>query len=353
MCPIIFEWGPIRIGSYGLLLALAFVGSIVVTNREFRRNDADLNLAWDIYLLAVLGGMGGSRVLYLIENWRLFVNDPWNVFFNGTGFSVIGGFLLAFALCAWRLRMVGAPFIATADLCAPGMAIGYAVGRLGCLTAGDGCYGIPTLGPWGMTFPHGLISTLSAKSPYLTRLFHEQFPNLPIPVDIPVHPTPLYESLSAWALLFFLLLPGWKLGPGRRFAAFLAWFGTSRFFVEFIRLNPHDRFGVTSDQWLSIGLVAIAIILFALGKLLPERLHVVDFGVVLPLQPEPVAKNPVEQDSVNKTPANNEPFNRTPADQDLVNKVPSNNDPDNITPAVLDPVDKTTVDHDPVEPPTP
>ncbi|MBF0498741.1 MAG: prolipoprotein diacylglyceryl transferase [Candidatus Riflebacteria bacterium] len=262
MCPILFEWGPIRIGSYGLLLALAFVGAIVVTNREFRRNGADLNLAWDIYLLAIIGGMGGSRTLYLLENWQHFVKDPWGVFFNGTGFSVIGGFLLAFALCAWRLRIAKASFIAMGDLVSPGMVTGYAIGRLGCITAGDGCYGVPTLMPWGMTFPHGLVPTLSAKSLILTQLFRERFPQLPVPVDIPVHPTPLYESLSAWVMLIILLRPGWEIGPGRRFSVFLAWFGISRFFVEFIRLNPRDRFGLSSDQWLSMGIAFAALILW-------------------------------------------------------------------------------------------
>lgn len=254
MHPILFEWGPIRIGSYGVLLACAFLGAIFFTNREFRKHGEDLNLAWDIYLLAIFGGLAGSRGLYIIENWDRFVQHPGSVAFSGTGFSVIGGFLLSFALCFWRLRAAGAPFLRMADLCVPGMATGYAVGRLGCIAAGDGCYGVPTLGPFGMCFPHGLVPTLSSTNLLLVERFHKLFPGIPMPADIPVHPTPLYESFSAFTLLALLLIIPWKIGPGRRFSFFLFWFGGSRFIVEFWRLNPIGPLGLTSDQWLSVGL---------------------------------------------------------------------------------------------------
>ena len=254
MHPILFEWGPIRIGSYGVLLACAFLGAIFFTNREFRKHGDDLNLAWDIYLLAIFGGLTGSRGLYIIENWDGFLRHPAQVAFSGTGFSVIGGFLLSFGLCFWRLRLARVSFLRMADLCVPGMATGYAVGRLGCITAGDGCYGIPTLGPFGMCFPNGLVPTLSTKNLHLSTLFQQQFPGLPMPTDIAVHPTPLYESFSAFTLLALLLIIPWKIGPGRRFSFFLFWFGGSRFIVEFWRLNPIGPLGLTSDQWLSIGI---------------------------------------------------------------------------------------------------
>ncbi len=262
MHPILFEYGPIRIGSYGVLLALAFLSAIFFTNREFRKNGADLNIAWDIYLLAIIGGLVGSRLLYIFELPDHFLKAPLATLFGSTGFSVIGGYILAFVLCWWRVRASGESFFRIADLTAPGMAVGYAVGRFGCITAGDGCYGIPTFSPCAMHFPNGLVSTLSAKNNQLTSMFMTLFPGQPIPVDIGVHPTPLYESASQLILLAILLLPLWRPGSSRRLGFFLGWFGLSRFLVEFIRLNPPSWLGLTSDQWLSIVIFAIGFLLF-------------------------------------------------------------------------------------------
>jgi len=262
MHPILFQYGPIRIGSYGVLLALAFLAAIFFTNREFRKNGADPALAWDIYLLAIVGGLVGSRALYIIELPEQFLKAPLATLFGSTGFSVIGGYILAFILSWWRVRAAGEPFFRIADLSAPGMSVGYAVGRLGCIAAGDGCYGIPTFSPCAMHFPNGLVPTLSAKNDLLTSYFLRLFPGQPVPLDIGVHPTPLYESISHILLLGILLLPFWRVGSGRRLAFFFCWFGVSRFFVEFIRLNPLSWLGLTSDQWLSIFICAIGAALF-------------------------------------------------------------------------------------------
>jgi phosphatidylglycerol:prolipoprotein diacylglycerol transferase len=88
------------------------------------------------------------------------------------------------------------------------------------------------------------------------------FPGEAVPTDISVHPTPLYESISSFVLLFILLLPIWKPGTGRRFAFFLLWFGISRYLVESIRLNPFIYWGLSSSQVLSIFFVLGAVILF-------------------------------------------------------------------------------------------
>lgn len=265
MHPILFEWGPIRIGSYGVLLALAFGSAILITNREFRRNALDTVLAWDIYLLAIVGGLVGSRLLYIFENFADFFRNPAPYLFSATGFSVIGGYTLAIFLCWIRIRREDQPFLKIADLCAPGLAVGYAVGRLGCIAAGDGCYGVPTLSWVGMTFPNGLVPTLASQNQLLARRFMERFPGQPVPVDIPVHPTPLYESLSSFALLAILLAFRWRIGPGRRFATFLVWFGAARFSVEFIRLNPVMWEGLTSGQLGSLMLMALSLLVLAVG----------------------------------------------------------------------------------------
>lgn len=270
MYPILFTFGPIRIGSYGVLLAIAFAVAIVITNREFRRHGLDTTLAWDIYLLSIVGGLIGSRLLYITEHFEAFLRQPFSFIFSATGFSVIGGYLLALILCWVRIRREKEPFFKIADLCAPGMAVGYAIGRLGCIAAGDGCYGLPTLAWCGMTFPHGLVSTLSTQNRLLAKLFTELYPGIPVPEDIPVHPTPLYESISSFVLLAVLLSARWSIGSGRRLAFFLLWFGTARFAVEFIRLNPVVCCGLTSDQLLSIGWISISLLIFWLTRDRPK-----------------------------------------------------------------------------------
>lgn len=261
MYPILFEYGAIRIGSYGVTLAIAFLSAFLLINDQFRRNKCDVELAWDLHFFAIFGGMIGSRLLFIFENFRAFLADPMSMIFSTTGFSVLGGYILALGLCIWRVRVSGEPFFRIADIYVPGMALGYAVGRLGCIVAGDGCYGLPCDLPWAMSFPKGLISTLSAENPSLAATYGRLFPGQPVPVDIHVHPTPLYESLSTSLLLVILLLAGWRIGSGRRFAFFLVWFGVSRFLVEFIRLNPFDYFGLSSSQFLSIFFVLAGLII--------------------------------------------------------------------------------------------
>ena len=182
---------------------------------------------------------------------------------------MFGGFLLAFALCYIRVRKAREPFLGTADLVAPGMAVGYAVGRLGCITAGDGCYGIPTQGPLGMTFPNGIFPTLTSVNHELVQRWLQLFPGQPVPADIPVHPTPLYESISIFCLVALLLAYRHPRRPGLRLGAFLLWFGLSRFLVEFIRLNPIWALGLTSDQWLAIAFFGTGLLLFIAAPAAP------------------------------------------------------------------------------------
>lgn len=273
MYPILFEYGSLRIGSYGVTLAIAFLSAFLLINWQFKKNNCDVELAWDLHFLAIFGGMFGSRLMFIIENFSEFLADPRAMIFSTTGFSVLGGYVLAFILCVVRLRYAGEPFFKIADLYVPGMAIGYAIGRLGCIIAGDGCYGLPCELPWAMSFPQGLVPTLSAKNPMLAATFAKLFPGREIPVDITVHPTPLYESVSAIVLLGILLYyKGWRMGTGSRFAFFLIWFGISRFFVEFIRLNPFDYFGLSSSQLLSLVFIAGGILMMITArKRLPFR----------------------------------------------------------------------------------
>lgn len=266
MYPYLCKIGPLTIGSYGVILAIAFFTAFMVINWQFRKNGCNEELAWDLHFLAIFGGMVGSRLMHIIENFSAFLTDPMSMIFSTTGFSVLGGYVLALVLCTIRVRYAGQPFFKIADIYVPGMAVGYAIGRLGCIAAGDGCYGLPSRLPWAMSFPNGLVSTLSAKNSMLTETFQRLFPGEPIPLDIGVHPTPLYESLSTFVLLMILLVAGWRNGSGRRFAFFLIWFGISRFLVEFIRLNPFIYWGLSSSQLVSIFFVVAGIVIMLGAK---------------------------------------------------------------------------------------
>ncbi len=257
------------IAIYGFFVTVAFGLALFLSWKEFRENDAEMVLLRDVFILAIFGGVVGARILCVFEFWPAYRSDLVHAVFSFFGFSVIGGFILGTILCWIRIRHAGQSILRIGDLMSPGLAVGYAVGRLGCLFSGDGCYGAPTISWFGMTFPNGLCSTLSERNPLLCNLFRSMYPGEPVPAAISVHPAPLYESLSHIALFILLLALPLKVGSGRRYAIFLVWFGVSRFLVEFIRLNPIVHWGLTTHQVLSLFFVGSGIIAFFMGPKSP------------------------------------------------------------------------------------
>jgi phosphatidylglycerol:prolipoprotein diacylglycerol transferase len=153
------------------------------------------------------------------------------------------------------------------DLCTVSAAIGYGVGRLGCLTSGDGDYGIPTKLPWGMSFPHGLVPTTGPTGACALAGW---------PSDCAVHPTPIYELIVALLIAWYL----WRRGRpeaakplGQLTGEYLIWTGLARFLVEFIRINPKLYFGMSNAQVASLGSMAagVALIVWAKRRDLPYR----------------------------------------------------------------------------------
>jgi phosphatidylglycerol:prolipoprotein diacylglycerol transferase len=127
------------------------------------------------------------------------------------------------------------------DLASPAVAVGYGVGRLGCLISGDGDYGVPTSLPWGMSFPNGLVPTTQR-----------------------VHPTPIYELLVALLIAAWLWRRGTKsatLPTGQITGEYLVLSGVARFLVEFIRINPRIYWGMSNAQVASLGSIVAGILL--------------------------------------------------------------------------------------------
>ena len=246
--------GPLTLGSYGLMVATALICAFFILRADFARRGIAAD-AEAIIGITGLAGLAGSRLYHLLETPREFFADPWPQLFSTMGFAfvgaIIGGFL-ALVLLARRFRI--APLLML-DVASPAAALGYGIGRIGCLVSGDGDYGKPTTLPWGMAFPHGIVPTT------------ESCVEWGAAPDCRVHPTPIYEFLIA-ILIFWLL---WRLGEralnrrapnGTIFAAYLVLTGIARFVVEIIRINPRSFYGMSNAQAASVVSILAGIALF-------------------------------------------------------------------------------------------
>ncbi len=242
--------GPVTLGTYGLMVAVGLICAFFILRADFARRGVSAD-AEAIIGITGLAGLAGARLYHLLESPAEFFADPWPQLFSTMGFAyfgaVIGGFI-ALMFLARRFRIM--PLLML-DVAAPAAALGYGIGRIGCLLSGDGDYGIPTSLPWGMSFPNGIVPTTER-----------------------VHPTPIYEFLAALVIFWFL----WKLGArglkkrapnGIVFAAYLVLTGIARFLVEIIRINPRSFYGLTNAQAASVVSVIAGIVLFAVCRRTP------------------------------------------------------------------------------------
>jgi phosphatidylglycerol:prolipoprotein diacylglycerol transferase len=247
--------GPLTLGSYGLMVAAALICAFFILRADFARRNISAD-SEAIIGITGLAGLAGSRLYHLLESPREFLADPWPQLFSTMGFAffgaVIGGFI-ALLLLARRFRI---PALLMLDVASPAAAMGYGIGRIGCLISGDGDYGKPTSLPWGMAFPHGL---------YPTTVSCVEWGAAP---DCRVHPTPIYEFLAAIVIFWFL----WRLGArvmktrglnGIVFGAYLVITGVARYLVEIIRINPRSFYGLSNAQAASIVSILAGLILLA------------------------------------------------------------------------------------------
>jgi phosphatidylglycerol:prolipoprotein diacylglycerol transferase len=257
MYPILFRIGSFPVNTYGVFLALGFLGAIFVTVRLAERDGLPRERVYDLCLWLLLSSLVGSKLLmfftepeYREHPLQLFSLDflrSGGVFYGGLLGAMLAGYLL---MRRWKL-----PWWKTADACAPGIALGTALGRQGCFSAGC-CWGKPTNLPWGVRF---------------SELGHEV---TGVPIGIKLHPTQLYESLAMVIVFFFLLrLHKRKKFNGEVIVAYALIYSTFRFLIEFLRDDPRgDIMGLTTLTGLSTSqMISIVVGLSALAFLIVRR----------------------------------------------------------------------------------
>jgi phosphatidylglycerol:prolipoprotein diacylglycerol transferase len=262
MRPILFHIGPVPVYGFGLMMAIAFLTANWLFTRQARKRGWDERFVSNVTIIALMAGLIGAKLFHLFEYPELFLRDPLSAVFSGEGLTFHGGLIIATIAVGFYARMRGVRFFALGDALAPALILAYGIGRIGCQLAGDGDYGIPSKLPWAMSYPNGTVPTLSSINVELSQKYKELFPNEPVPYDIKVHPTPIYETLTAVGIFFVLYrLQQRSTHPeGWLFGLYLILAGMERFFVEFLRLNPL-YLGLSQAQWVSMGMIVVGIVI--------------------------------------------------------------------------------------------
>jgi phosphatidylglycerol:prolipoprotein diacylglycerol transferase len=244
--PQLFHIGSFAVPTYGVLVATGVLLGLWISVRNSARQGIKPENAWDFGIAVVLAGILGSKILYILVDWKTYAEHPKEIFSLSTlqaGGVFSGGLIGAFIVAWWFLRKYNMPALATCDAFSPGLALGHAIGRIGCFSAGC-CYGKPTTHFWGITFTNPVANANAG-----TRL------------NVPLEPTQLIES-AAELIIFGVLT--WmfarKKFDGQVFGAYLFLYGIARFLIEFLRDDPGrggPYFGglLSGTQLISIGLV--------------------------------------------------------------------------------------------------
>ena len=264
--------GPLTIPTFGLMVATGLLAAAYILQADFDRHREQFlksgylkngrktshhDEGFLVIGIAGLAGLVGARLYHVLESPRELIADP-SVLISRFGFAWFGGFLGGFLALVYLARHFEIPTLEFMDLCSPAAAVGYAIGRIGCLLSGDGDYGRPTSWPWpwGMAFPHGVVPTT------------ETCVQWGWPANCRVYPTPIYEFFIWMAIAAFLWHLGTKAlrGPkakGEIFCNYLILTGVARFLIEFIRINPRSFLGLSNAQAASlVSILAGAVLLW-------------------------------------------------------------------------------------------
>jgi len=265
MYPTLIKLGSFEITTFGLMMFAAFIVGGWVLTRQFRRYGLSEDAASSIVMAAAIGGIAGAKIYYaiLFRDWHLLLDRAGLVWYGG----LLGGVLC----CSAYLLIKKIDFLTVADAAAPALAIGYALGRIGCFLVGDD-YGRPTESWVGIAFPKG--------SPPTTAESLRQFgvhidPSIPPDQLLRVHPTQLYESASAFVMFAILMYAAKRPhARGRIFGLFLILMGIERFLVEIVRAKDDRFLGPFTIAQL------ISVIIFICGTALVLKARSADYADV-------------------------------------------------------------------------
>ena len=238
--PVLVHLGPLAISWYGLAVATGILVGVWLTTREAARKGLAVEPVMDLIFWIAAGGLVGARLLYVLDRWPVFAADPLQIFAIHTGGLSIMGAILGGGLTAALLgRRKGLPIRRLFDAAAPGIVLGQAIGRFGCLFTGD-TVGRPTDGTWGIMYLNPM-----ARPPQLGVAYQPAF---------------FYEQL--WDVLVFVII--WRLrkhitADGRLFALYLGLYAVGKFAITFVRLDPVYVWGLQQSHFVALGLLAFAI----------------------------------------------------------------------------------------------
>ncbi len=245
MYPILFEIGNWPVYAYGVLLAAAYLAALQLAVVRARRQGIDGTKVMDLGIYLIISALVGAKLMLVVVDFEYFLREPRELLsLVRAGGVFYGGLIAALVVALVLARRYGLAMWTTADLFAPGIALGHVIGRFGCLLAGC-CYGTPTSMPWGITFTNPVAAT-----------------NVGTPLGIPLHPTQLYDAGAELLILFVLLLTERRGRPfaGRTFWLYIVLYGLSRFVIEFFRGDDRGiLMGVSTSQFVSLIAVPVAV----------------------------------------------------------------------------------------------
>ena len=239
MYPVLFRIGDFEITSFGVLLALGSLVGIRLFGRELRRSGLPEG-GLDAALAGVIGGLIGAKVLWTIEFSR--EAPVLELLLSRGGLSWFGGLIGGVGTGLWMLRRRRVPLVRALAAATPALAIGHAIGRVGCFMVGDD-YGRPSHLPWAVAFPRGVP-----------------------PTSVPVHPTQLYEAIALVVLAWWLIR--WRrrgVADASVLGRYLAVAGSIRFAIEFIRINARVVGPLTLAHLIALALICVGFLFMVRG----------------------------------------------------------------------------------------
>ena len=239
--------GPLDLKTFGLCFAGGFLVSGLILGRRFRELGRPVDWSYEMVFAALIGGLVGSRIDYILQNWDKVSDDLLGNILSGSGLvwfgGMVGGALGVILWARWRGFLGWQLF----DSAAVPLAVGYAIGRVGCQLSGDGDYGTHSDLPWAMSYPDGTVPTTDT-----------------------VHPTPVYETLAMGIAGVVLWRLRDRFAPGVLFGLYLIFAGIERFLVEFIRRNEEIVAGLTQPQLISLALLALGVAIVVVRRDVPQ-----------------------------------------------------------------------------------